>query len=138
MVTKLKVKDLAAELGIGHKEILQHLRDMDIQVKTFMSTLEDDEAERLRQSLRGTPSSQTQVVRREVQPGVIVRSRKAKPGSEEHREEAVEAPKAADAPKMDAVDAAPERSSEPVAEAKAISVPVANEPKAADTEQRDT
>jgi len=77
MVTKLKVKDLATELGIGHKEILQHLRDMDIQVKSFMSTLEDDEADRLRQSLRGTPSAQTEVVRREVQPGVIVRSRKA-------------------------------------------------------------
>ncbi|MGE4264717.1 MAG: translation initiation factor IF-2 [Desulfovibrio sp.] len=89
MVTKLKVKDLATELGIGHKEILQHLRDMDIQVKSFMSTLEDDEADRLRQSLRGTPSAQTEVVRREVQPGVIVRSRKARHGSEEHHEEPV-------------------------------------------------
>jgi translation initiation factor IF-2 len=89
MVTKLKVKDLATELGIGHKEILQHLRDMDIQVKSFMSTLEDDEADRLRQSLRGTPSAQTEVVRREVQPGVIVRSRKARHGAEEHHEEPV-------------------------------------------------
>ncbi|MDP3428105.1 MAG: translation initiation factor IF-2 N-terminal domain-containing protein, partial [Humidesulfovibrio sp.] len=81
MVTKLKVKDLAAELGIGHKEILQQLRDMDIQVKTFMSTLEDDEAERLRQSLRGQTAASTEVVRREVG-GVIVRSRKAKPGEQ--------------------------------------------------------
>ncbi|MBU1229175.1 MAG: translation initiation factor IF-2 N-terminal domain-containing protein, partial [Proteobacteria bacterium] len=77
-MTKLKVKDLAAEIGIGHKEILQHLRDMDIQVKSFMSTLEDDEADRLRQSLRGQPAAQTDVVRREVG-DVIVRSRKARP-----------------------------------------------------------
>jgi len=92
MVTKLKVKDLATELGIGHKEILQHLRDMDIQVKSFMSTLEDDEADRLRQSLRGTPSAQTEVVRRQVQPGVIVRSRKAKHGAEEHHEDSAATP----------------------------------------------
>ncbi len=87
MVTKLKVKDLAAELGIGQREILQHLRDMDIQVRSFMSTLEDDEADRIRQSLRGTPAAQTEVVRREVQPGVIVRRRTARHGAEEQAEE---------------------------------------------------
>jgi len=114
MVTKLKVKDLAAEFGIGHKEILQHLRDMDIQVRSLTSTLEDDEADRLRQSLRGTPSAQTEVVRREVQPGVIVRSRKAKPGTEEHHDEApaatVAATESEHAAKADAppvVDATP-------------------------------
>ena len=83
MATKLKVKDLATELGIGHKEILQHLRDMDIQVKSLSSTLEDDEAAQVRKSLRSAAAPQTEVVRREVQPGVIVRSRKAKPGSPE-------------------------------------------------------
>jgi translation initiation factor IF-2 len=116
MVTKLKVKDLAAELGIGHKEILQHLRDMDIQVKSFMSTLEDDEADRLRQSLRGTPSAQTEVVRRQVQPGVIVRSRKAKHGAEEHHEEpAVHEVEETAAPKAQEPQAtAPEKA--PVAE----------------------
>ncbi|MDR3641478.1 MAG: translation initiation factor IF-2 [Humidesulfovibrio sp.] len=116
MVTKLKVKDLATEFGIGHKEILQHLRDMDIQVKSFMSTLEDDEAERLRVSLRGTPSAQTEVVRREVQPGVIVRSRKARHGAEEpheeaHAAEAEEAPQAATVEVLQA--GAPEKSPEP-------------------------
>ena len=111
MVTKLKVKDLAAELGVGHKEILQHLRDMDIQVKSFMSTLEDDEADRLRQSMRGTPPAQTEVVRREVQPGVIVRSRKARPGAEEHHEEppvqAVAETPAAQEPERKPEEAAP-------------------------------
>ena len=120
MVTKLKVKDLATELGIGHKEILQHLRDMDIQVKSFMSTLEDDEADRLRQSLRGTPSAQTEVVRREVQPGVIVRSRKAKPGSEEHHDEPLkaeaEAPASQEAAPSDRVEQTAPAPSEPVAE----------------------
>ncbi|GAB6125678.1 translation initiation factor IF-2 [Humidesulfovibrio idahonensis] len=105
MVTKLKVKDLATELGIGHKEILQHLRDMDIQVKSFMSTLEDDEADRLRQSLRGTPSAQTEVVRRQVQPGVIVRSRKAKHGAEEHHEEPAATPEAPAAREPEAEEA---------------------------------
>ncbi|MBI5519520.1 MAG: translation initiation factor IF-2 [Desulfovibrio sp.] len=117
MVTKLKVKDLAAELGIGQREILQHLRDMDIQVKSFSSTLEDDEVDRVRQTLRGTPTTQTQVVRREVQPGVIVRSRKAKAGGEERHEEPVS-------------EARPEPVAEPKAEpvaraAKEVSAPEA-------------
>lgn len=120
MVTKLKVKDLAAELGIGQREILQHLRDMDIQVRSFSSTLEDDEADRIRQSLRGAPSAQTEVVRREVQPGVIVRSRKAKHGSDEHHDEPVkaepEAPTAQESATVQEAAHAPEPKSEPVAE----------------------
>ena len=123
MVTKLKVKDLATELGIGHKEILQHLRDMDIQVKSFMSTLEDDEADRLRQSLRGTPSAQTEVVRRQVQPGVIVRSRKAKHGAEDHHEEPAATPEAPAAREPEAEEA-------PHA-TRIISEPKAEEPEAA-------
>ncbi|MHC1751933.1 translation initiation factor IF-2 [Humidesulfovibrio sp.] len=135
MVTKLKVKDLAAELGIGQREILQHLRDMDIQVRSFSSTLEDDEADRIRQSLRGTPSAQTEVVRREVQPGVIVRSRKAKHGSDEHHDEAVkaesEAPTALEPATVQKSAHAPEPKSEPVAESRpAQDTPSATEPDA--------
>ncbi len=110
---KLKVKDLATELGIGHKEILQHLRDMDIQVKSLMSTLEDDEADQLRRSLRGAPAPQTEVVRREVQPGVIVRSRKNKPGEAEPapREAAKPAP-VAEAPAEPVAESKPEAKAE--------------------------
>jgi translation initiation factor IF-2 len=95
MVTKLKVRDLAAELGIGQKEILQHLRDMDIQVRGFTSTLEDDEVERVRQSLHAQPAAQTEVVRREVQPGVIVRRRKARPEADAAHEDHAHAPESA-------------------------------------------
>lgn len=139
MVTKLKVKDLATELGIGHKEILQHLRDMDIQVRSFSSTLEDDEADRLRQSLRGTPSAQTEVVRREVQPGVIVRSRKAKPGSEEHHEEPLKT--APESPVAQESAPAHEPAQEPVAQDKDAvreAAPAVSEDKATETEARDT
>jgi translation initiation factor IF-2 len=129
MVTKLKVKDLAAELGIGHKEILQHLRDMDIQVKSFMSTLEDDEVDRVRQSLKGAQPEATEVVRREVQPGVIVRSRKSRPAGHDEpeapRKRAAEAAPAAQAEEKPAAPVAAEEPMAPAAE------PVkAEEPKA--------
>ncbi len=133
MVTKLKVKDLAAELGVGHKEILQQLRDMDIQVKSFMSTLEDDEVDRVRQALRG---SQTEVVRREVQPGVIVR-RRTRHGEESASKPAVQTEPEASASQAEtdktageSVAAAarpePEAESKPVAEsaAKVVARPV--------------
>ena len=113
MVTKLKVKDLAAELGIGHKEILQQLRDMDIQVKTFMSTLEDEEADRLRQSLRGQPAAKNEVVRREVG-DVIVRSRKAKPGEQESTPAAAD--KAANSAEAPAPSAAAKPAAQPSAQ----------------------
>jgi len=126
MVTKLKVKDLAAELGIGHKEILQHLRDMDIQVKSFMSTLEDDEAERLRQSLRGQPAVKTEVVRREVG-DVIVRSRKSRPGAQASKAPAAKPVAEAAAPaKEEAVKPAAKPSEAPAKdEAPAISAQAA-------------
>ena len=70
----IKVRDLAADLGVSYKEILQVLRDLDIQVKSQVSTLEDDEAKLVRQRL-AQGVTVTEVIK-EVQPGVVRRRRK--------------------------------------------------------------
>ena len=75
MTAKVRVKDLAAELGLSNKEILQHLRSIGVQVKSHMSVVEEDEMANLKSELKNEGGN-TEVVRREVQPGVIVRRRR--------------------------------------------------------------
>jgi len=109
MTDKMKVKDLAAELGVSNKDMLQRLRDAGVQVKSLMSTLEPEDVDRLR-GAGPVPTSGATTVVREVQPGVIVRRRKAAPAPAE------EAPK----PKARA-KAKAESKAEPKAEAKPAS-----------------
>jgi translation initiation factor IF-2 len=74
-VSNIRVKDLAKELGVGNKEILQILRELGIQAKSQMGALTDEEASQVRLKARAM-GGQTQVIDTEVQPGVIVRRRK--------------------------------------------------------------
>ncbi|MEG6550978.1 translation initiation factor IF-2 N-terminal domain-containing protein, partial [Desulfocurvibacter africanus] len=86
MADKMKVKDLAAELGIGNKELLNKLRELDIPVKSLMSSLSDEQVVEIRSQLSGGRPS-TEVIRKEIQPGVVVRRRKrARPGAPEEAE----------------------------------------------------
>ncbi|MEF2145062.1 MAG: translation initiation factor IF-2 [Desulfovibrionaceae bacterium] len=83
MAETYKVKDLAAELGVSYKDILQKLRDIGVQAKSHMSAVEEEEAEQVRTFFGTKASPKTEVVRREVQPGVIVRRRrKSRKGAE--------------------------------------------------------
>ncbi|MBN2139450.1 MAG: translation initiation factor IF-2 [Desulfovibrionaceae bacterium] len=81
MTAKIRVKDLAAELGIGNKDILQLLREQGVQVKSHMSGLEPEEADRVRLEARQGGEARTEVVRREVEPGIIVRRRRVAPAA---------------------------------------------------------
>ena len=74
MAAKIKVKELAAELGVNPKDILQKLRDLGVQAKSTVADIDEDSAQTVRKELAGATSN---VVQREVQPGVIVRRRKA-------------------------------------------------------------
>jgi len=98
-VNKIRIKDIAKDLGIGQKELLHVLRELGIQVKSQMGTLSDEEAAQVRARVRESQTGRTQIIDTEVQPGVIVRRRKAAP-----------APAATPAPP----EAAPEPTPEPV------------------------
>ena len=71
----IKVKDLAAELGVSTKDLLHALRALDIPAKSTVSSLGAEDAQRVR--WRFAPSDADAVTRREIQPGVIVRRRRA-------------------------------------------------------------
>lgn len=77
MSEKIRVRDLSQELGISNKELIQLLRELDISVKSHMSSLEPDQAEMVRK--RHTSSSSEQVTQKVARTGVIVRRRKRAP-----------------------------------------------------------
>lgn len=51
-MAKVKVHELAKELNIQSKEILQYLSEQNIEVKSHMSSIEDDVIKVVRKSLQ--------------------------------------------------------------------------------------
>ncbi len=91
MSTKVRVKDLAAQFGVSNKDIIQHLREVEVQVKSHMSSIEPEDVEKLKTVLKNPDQKTSQVVSREVEPGIIVRRRKARPKAAETADEQEEA-----------------------------------------------
>ena len=106
MDEKIKVKDLAADLGVSTKDLTRVLRELEVEVKSAASTVTPEEAAKAKARLQ--PEAAAEVMRKEIQPGVIVRRRRARPDSE-----------AETASNEDAASSAPEASteSEPKADA---------------------
>ncbi len=74
MATKMRVNELSKELGISNKELIQLLRKLQINVKTHMSGLTEDEVDKARQQCR--KAAQEPVVENKLGSGVIVRKRR--------------------------------------------------------------
>lgn len=66
---KTKVKDLATELGVPTKNLLQALRELDIPAKSTSSSIAAEDIERVKNHLKDSAASE-QGGRREVQSGV--------------------------------------------------------------------
>lgn len=79
---KTRVRDLATVLGVSNKDILQVLKNLNIQAKSYLSTLSDDEVRKVRQQFpSGDPKDAASA--KDAIPGVIIRKRrKAEPGEE--------------------------------------------------------
>ena len=88
---KTKVKDLATELGVPTKNLLQALRELDISAKSTSSNIAAEDIDRVKNHLKDSATSE-QGDRREVQPGVIVRRRRQ--STEDVAAEGEEAPRA--------------------------------------------
>ena len=90
MGNKIRMLELSSELGVSNKELLQVLRELDIPVKSHVSSITDEEADRVRERFRQEEPAE-KVVQRQVQPGVILRRRKKAPEKPEPAEEPVTA-----------------------------------------------
>jgi translation initiation factor IF-2 len=75
MSTKMRVRELSAELGTSNKELLQLLRELGIQVKSHMSGLTQEEVESVRNRFQEN-TAQAQVEDKRTHSGVIVRRRR--------------------------------------------------------------
>jgi translation initiation factor IF-2 len=118
IMAKLRVHELARDLNMTNKVLLAKLNDMDISVKSHMSSLDDGLIAEIKASLFGTKEKTVEETR--VKPTVIRRRRK---------EVKVEAPTASEAQPEEAVS--PEGAEE---SAEKIKTPVDQEPAAVEAE----
>ncbi|PIE61713.1 MAG: translation initiation factor IF-2 [Desulfobacterales bacterium] len=78
-MAKVRVYELAKDLNMTNKQLLNKMKELKIQVKSHMSSLEDDAVKTIKHSIFGKKTQQNDV---KVKPSVI-RRRKAKPAAPE-------------------------------------------------------
>ncbi len=59
-MTKIRVHELAKEFGVPSKEMAARIKDLGYNIKNYMSTLEDYEADEIRKRLRGQSEEKAQ------------------------------------------------------------------------------
>jgi len=131
-MAKIRAYKLAEELGIERAEIVEKAAAVGVELKSPMSSLDDDEADQLREKLGKPPEKKGRVVERRVEgrggATIIRRKRKAEPEPEP-------APPPPE-PVAEEVPEAPEPEIEPVPEPVAASDPIAEAEAAAAAESR--
>jgi len=74
MDEKIKVKDLATETGVSTKDLTRVLRELGVEVKSSATSIPAEIAAQAKARLQ--PDASAEVMRKEIQPGVIVRRRR--------------------------------------------------------------
>ena len=111
-MAKIRVYELARDLNMTNKMLLEKLQDMDIDAKSHMSSLDDDTVDSIKRKLRGSPAKE--IVETRVKP-TLIRRRKRRVIQEPVGVE-TEAEPELPAEKIEAVD----QSSEKILEAKEL------------------
>lgn len=134
-MSKVRVYEVARELGVANRDLIQRMATLGIQVRNHMSVLDPVEVERVKRALSKDHSEG--MVEERIRPTVVRRKRKAKPAATPVEEPVAEAvapevaapvakPKAKKPAKKAAPAAAPSEAPAPVKE------PAASEPAAAE------
>jgi translation initiation factor IF-2 len=80
-MAKIRVYELARDLNMTNKDLLAKLREMEIEINSHMSSLDEETTSRVKTALKGGPEPNLEETR--ITPGVIRRRRKAvKPAAE--------------------------------------------------------
>ena len=77
---KIKVKDLAIELGVSTKDLLRVLRELEISAKSTISNISIEDLPKIRAQFN-TPNTNKEEERRQIQPGVILRRKRQQPST---------------------------------------------------------
>jgi translation initiation factor IF-2 len=75
-MARLRVYELARDLNMTNKVLLEKLDDLDISVKSHMSALDDDTIAKIKSSFFSTPTKEETIEETRVKPTVIRRRRK--------------------------------------------------------------
>ncbi|MFC1489504.1 translation initiation factor IF-2 N-terminal domain-containing protein, partial [Thermodesulfobacteriota bacterium] len=73
-MAKIRIYELARDLNMTNKTLLEKLRDLDIPAKTHMSSLDEKSAARVKENLFGTPEKEIEITR--IKPTIIRKRRK--------------------------------------------------------------
>ncbi len=73
-MAKIRIYELARDLNMTNKMLLDKLRDMEIEAKSHMSSLDDDIVDTIKRNLRGSPAKEIEETR--IKPTLIRRRRK--------------------------------------------------------------
>jgi len=129
-MSKVRVYEVARELGVENRDLIQRIATLGIQVRNHMSVLDPVEVDRIKRSL-GKDRGEAMVEER-IRPTVVRRKRRKK--TEEAEPVAADAPAAppVEAPAPEPVSAAPEAARELVVEPEPapVEAPVEVEPAA--------
>ena len=106
-MAKIRIYELARDLNVTNKALLEKIRNMDIDVKSHMSSLDDETLTRIKKNLLGSPKKK--VDEKRIKPTIIRRRKKRVQQEPVQVETAIEPeePRKKDAPaKDDAPDGA--------------------------------
>lgn len=93
-MSKIRVHALAKELGVSSKDLLEMLEVLEIQVKNHMSTLDDEEQEKIKNSLEPEKKNEDKIVKEEKHSNkkeeqqIKVEEKNEVKGSVEHKKQA--------------------------------------------------
>jgi translation initiation factor IF-2 len=76
-MAKIRIYELARDLNLTNKDLLLKLKEMEINVASHMSSLDDDAVKQIKSHIRGTKASELEETR--VRPTVIRRRKKTTP-----------------------------------------------------------
>ena len=119
-MSKVRVYEVARELGVENRDLIQRIATLGIQVRNHMSVLDPVEVDRIKRSL-GKDRSEAMVEER-IRPTVVRRKRRKK--AEEAEPAAADAPTPVEAPVAEPAAAAPASAPEHEVEAAPIEAPV--------------
>jgi translation initiation factor IF-2 len=73
-MAKIRIYELARDLNVTNKELVEKIRNMDIYVKSHMSSLDDEDVIRIKNTILGTPQKEVEETR--IKPSIIRRRKK--------------------------------------------------------------
>ena len=73
-MAKIRIYELARDLNMTNKMLLEKIRDMDIDVKSHMSSIDDETEARIRGKILGSPAKEVEETR--IKPTLIRRRKK--------------------------------------------------------------